>query len=868
MSLGRSPQRPLGPEEARLYRSRQLSVLVLGLLATLALPSCGAERRTALVRGDSLLTKPLTTPAPVCEDPYAATNACLSCHEGIEFIRCSDTQMFQEIIMTAEASGSNNQCIVCHGGNPDVIRPKDLERESEAYKALTEQAHSGTTPYFEANPGPKDFYPDPGSPWINKHSCGVCHEWEVRVQWQSLMMTEAGKIQGTVWGFGGQTRYEHRWANYDVKDPSSWNEIVGTETFRDYLKQLSIKEPQVFVEKMEQLPAAPEGGEDVELDPKLAAFTYIRGECQRCHLGVGGMQRHGDYRGMGCSACHIPYANSGLYEGGDEALQGASAGRPLIHSIQSGVGATCSHGETTWRGIPVETCTTCHNRGRRIGVSYQGLMETPYEGPYSPHGKPQQKLHGKTYIQLHADLHKDKGFLCQDCHTTLDVHGSGKLVGSIAGAVEIECQDCHGTPQKYPWELPLGYSDEYEEKAKTGPARGTTQDIPEFMEKGDYPEPGDGYLLTTRGNPFGNVVRRGDKLHVHLASGAVRELYPLKLLNEQDMLSTEARLAMCQVGKHMDRMECYTCHSTWAPQCYGCHIKIDYTEDDAHYDWVALGMDHQANGLTSEFTPHGDTHKIRGKITETRSFLRWEDPALAQNGEGRISPVIPGCQTTVTVVGKDGKTVIASKIFRIGHAEGAGEEGQLGIDHSPLHPHTVQKRARTCESCHASKKALGYGIDGGVHYADPSQDHYVDLETADGRMIPRGATPQMSAIPGLENDWSRFVTEDGKQLQTVGHHFKLSRPLNNEERANMAREGICLACHQEIPDESVAVNMLHHIGEFAGMLPTNNEEHSDLVHKTTMLAAWVQVAGGFAGGMFGLAVLIWWRRRRRAKQAA
>lgn len=287
------------------------------------------------------------------------------------------------------------------------------------------------------------------------------------MQWQSLMMTEAGKIQGTAWGFGGLTRYEHRWANYDVRDPQDWSEIVGTEAFRDYLARLTKKEPQVFVDEMKQLPAAPTGGADVREDPSRAAFTYIRGECQRCHLAVGGQQRHGDNRGLGCSACHMPYANAGRYQGDDAALARSGPGRPLVHYIQSGIGATVTCGDTTWQGIPVETCTTCHNRGRRIGVSYQGLMETPYGSPWQADGTPQRKLHGKNYLQLHADVHKEKGFLCQDCHTSLDVHGSGKLVGAITGAVEVECTDCHGTPDRYPWELPLGHGDEYEEKQRT-----------------------------------------------------------------------------------------------------------------------------------------------------------------------------------------------------------------------------------------------------------------------------------------------------------------------------------------------------------------------------------------------------------------
>jgi len=45
--------------------------------------------------------------------------------------------------------------------------------------------------------------------------------------------------------------------------------------------------------------------------------------------------------------------------------------------------------------------------------------------------------------------------------------------------------------------------------------------------------------------------------------------------------------------------------------------------------------------------------------------------------------------------------------------EGAGEEGQLGIDMAPVNPHTIQKEARHCESCHDNPAALGYGIGGG-----------------------------------------------------------------------------------------------------------------------------------------------------------
>ena len=44
-----------------------------------------------------------------------------------------------------------------------------------------------------------------------------------------------------------------------------------------------------------------------------------------------------------------------------------------------------------------------------------------------------------------ADIHVDYGMHCVDCHFGQDSHGDGHLYGEVAQAVEIECQDCHGT---------------------------------------------------------------------------------------------------------------------------------------------------------------------------------------------------------------------------------------------------------------------------------------------------------------------------------------------------------------------------------------------------------------------------------------
>ena len=43
------------------------------------------------------------------------------------------------------------------------------------------------------------------------------------------------------------------------------------------------------------------------------------------------------------------------------------------------------------------------------------------------------------------DIHQEKGMHCIDCHFSQDNHGDGKLYGEVRNAVEITCQDCHGS---------------------------------------------------------------------------------------------------------------------------------------------------------------------------------------------------------------------------------------------------------------------------------------------------------------------------------------------------------------------------------------------------------------------------------------
>ena len=219
--------------------------------------------------------------------------------------------------------------------------------------------------------------------------------------------------------------------------------------------------------------------------------------------------------------------------------------------------------------------------------------------------------------------------------------------------------------------------------------------------------------------------------------------------------------------------------------------------------------------------------------------MRFEDPPLVVNGDHRISPAIPGCQTTVTVKDENGKVRLLNHIFKIPHVEGAGAEGQNAIDMSPLQPHTNQFESRSCESCHTNPKAI-YGIENGIIANRPDSTFVMDLLDSEGNPIAKQVDTQFNAIPNLKHDWSKIIDDSLKQLQTVGHHFSGSRPLNAEELGKLDRPGVCMSCHETVPDQDIAIDLLSHVAKYGGV-EIDTEEHQSILNKSVRLSAWAQI---------------------------
>jgi decaheme cytochrome c component MtrC/MtrF-like protein len=733
------------------------------------------------------------------------------CHQGIEPIYTPGSEKMKVIEALGREMNDPAGCVVCHGGDPGA-KNKD-------------KAHHKVQGKVEKPPVSTGFYPDPGSPWVNRYTCGRCHQTHVFAQTRSPMMTGAGMVQMLMRVFGLSTGSDQWLAYYRAHNPGQRH--LGSKTYRAYMSAFETLEPSTYPTLLAALPQAPQKWDEVADAPGKVALSVLRSHCARCHLGVKGRALDGEQRGMGCSACHIPYARDGKYRGGDKSIALSETGHMLVHSIQSTQRIGVKIGSDSFRGIPIQTCAACHNYSKKTALSYRGLANQA------------------SLASLGADVHYNKGMLCQDCHTSTDVHGDGTLAGTTLSQVEVECTDCHGTPTSYPWELPLGYADSLAEIPNNKTARGTLQYLDRLVEpylfmrqRTTYP-PEDGYLLTARGNPFFNVVRQGDKVVVHTARGEAHLLTPLKSQKETGKLQDDARVAMVLAKGHLEKMECYACHASWAPQEYGRSISVDYSPGKKSFDWVAAGVAHGRPGyLQSEST--FQTY-LAGTWSEQVGMNSLAAPPLAVNGEGRISPVIPILPVKL-VAGDSGNGTLAP----------ASKDVSAGSV-SPLQPHTVAT-ARTCDSCHLSKWALGKGA-------------ALDSAGSKERFLDEHAKILGYHDLAFEPDWTRIVDQAGSGLQVVGGLHRSSRPLNKQEQELIERKGVCVACHSEIPDQSLAVGYLSWIGDLAGINFDSAYKHSSLIHRVLMTHAWTYTLAAPLLVALGLALLLMWRRRKtRAKR--
>ncbi|OGG98852.1 MAG: hypothetical protein A2600_13005 [Candidatus Lambdaproteobacteria bacterium RIFOXYD1_FULL_56_27] len=255
--------------------------------------------------------------------------------------------------------------------------------------------------------------------------------------------------------------------------------------------------------------------------------------------------------------------------------------------------------------IGSDRCFGCHSRSGRVSLTYAGFAELSPNRKKTEPGE-QRLTDGRPVRLMPADRHFTAGLECIDCHT-----GRGLMGGPVAARHqgeqrEITCLDCHD-----------------------GEAR------PPFVAR-----------------RFGTPLVKLEQTQ------GVRTLR-LKLTGT---LVRVPLLGLGHGGQEHRRLSCDACHSTWAPQCYGCHIRYLPQEKQ---------LDHQSGQLTP------------GRWVETGWDFEAGLPDLGVQGE-RIRPFVPGMVASLELPGKP--------VRRWNH-------------YAPLSPHSTGK-ARSCDSCHQPDPAL------------------------------------------------------------------------------------------------------------------------------------------------------------------
>ncbi len=463
-------------------------------------------------------------------------------------------------------------------------------------------------------------------------------------------------------------------------------------------------------------------GNSVEIK-SVTALDHLSGElyrkfCSLCHVGIESNRAYSSCHGSGCAACHFPYSDNGTYQGNDPAVKGKwpySADHRL-----------CSLPDN-------KVCFRCHNRSGRIALSYQGLCDGNNSGVPTRDGMPGPVLisGGRNVTSITPDIHYANGMDCIDCHTSRDVMGDGYAYENMYLQTEISCEDCHGSAGERPKARAIKRENEEAVRESKSYKRRMRPDM--------------NMILTAKGRKYSNVFYEDDKIYVlSKRSGKLHESKVITGTPEHTIAGHE-------------RMECYSCHSRTVVQCYGCHTK---------YDQTRYGRD---------FIKGFDTP---GAFSETEDYRMLYPFPLAVNQRGRISPVTPGCQTFVTVVNQEGRTVKREYI--------AEYKGKNQLRFAPFYSHNTGPKAVGCAECHGNPTFLGFG------------QHVVE-----GNSIRH--TLKSSPSPGgrgLDRPLDGFLTMNKGNVEAFSAITREnSRPLNTKEVKRVLAVNLCLVCHDNGRDK-------------------------------------------------------------------
>ncbi len=447
--------------------------------------------------------------------------------------------------------------------------------------------------------------------------------------------------------------------------------------------------------------------------------NHLKDLCASCHLG-GRKTEFGPVtqlsRGGGCNACHLNYDNKSLndlaeFKTNNSFISDSSFTHPSL-SVN----------------IKSEHCFGCHSRSGRISTNYEGWHDTLLKpGELKDTTNYRVLEDGRVFVKTQQDVHHEKGMDCIDCHTSHEVMGDGKYYFHEEDQTKVTCTDCH-----------------FNGKAKTKSIDQIDAESQRIIYLRKFDEKGRKYLTVKKsGYPLINTYINNQS-QPELVTKLTGQTLPLK-----------PPASVCNEGKGHENLSCGSCHSSWAPQCIGCHTQ--YNQDEKGYDLL-------------------NNKEVKGRWDETPSDYLEGPPTLGikitkdKNGNNieTVDTFIPGM--ILTIQKKDIRTddnknnIIFRRLF------------------APAYPHTITKESRSCESCHNNPLALGYGR-GRLQFV---------IQGSTGKWVFTPAY-QVSKYDGLPLDaWIPFLGIRKNYYATRTN----VRPFSVQEQKKILTVGACLTCHK------------------------------------------------------------------------
>ena len=174
------------------------------------------------------------------------------------------------------------------------------------------------------------------------------------------------------------------------------------------------------------------------------------------------------------------------------------------------------------------------------------------------------------------DIHAEKGMQCADCHFAQDSHGNGLIYGEVANAVEIGCQDCHGTADALPTLRTSG---------PAAPPKGNDLALlrnPDGQRRFEWIENEAGRKTLIQRS----IVDPELSWEVRLTKDGVDPASPYfnaksaraKLMSRagaDNGFAFGPGIAPKDRAHKDEEIACFTCHLSWTTSCGGCHLPIE-----------------------------------------------------------------------------------------------------------------------------------------------------------------------------------------------------------------------------------------------------------------------------------------------------